>query len=153
MICSATNRSVPGLAEAHAAACAELLKSNLDSLKSMRYSSGTMIRDTLTRGPNLPRDAKHVLNDQAHEGMQSSSDPKERKGLKEAHFALGPRPSSNSAARPNPLEPAEKSQSRSRVANLPSGERTNSASLDATARQKELVTRLLTRPLYGGIKR
>ena len=113
----------------------------------MRYSSGTMIRDTLTRGPNLPQDAKHVLSDQAHEGLQSSSDPKERKGLKEAHFALGPRPSSNSAARPSPLEPAEQSPPhsrsprrgprqrpapplRSRVVNLPSGKHANSASLE-----------------------
>ena len=64
--------------------------------------SGTMIRGTLTRESNLPRDAKHVLSDRAHEGLQSSSDPKERKGLKEAHFALGPRPSSNSTAHSHP---------------------------------------------------
>ena len=72
-------------------------------------------------------------------------------------------------AHPNPLEPAEQSpprsmpprrsprqrpapQLRSRVENLPSGERTNSASLEAAPRLTELVTHLLTRPSDKGIK-
>ena len=52
-----------------------------------------MIRGTLIMGLNYPH-ANHVLTSQAQEGLQSLSDPKERKGLKEAHFALGLRPSS-----------------------------------------------------------
>ena len=62
--------------------------------KARGLLSGTMIRGTLTRGLNCPQDAKHVLSNRAREGLQSPSDPKERKELKEVHFALGPRPSS-----------------------------------------------------------
>ena len=51
------------------------------------YLSGTMIRGTLTRGLNHLQNAKHVLSDRAHEGLQSPSDPKERKGLKKAQYA------------------------------------------------------------------
>jgi len=35
-----------------------------------------------------------MASDWAHEGLQSPPDRKERKGLKEADFALGPRPGS-----------------------------------------------------------
>ena len=49
--------------------------------------SGTMIRTTLIRGLNHLQNAKHVSSDRAHEGLQSPSDPKERKGLKKAQYA------------------------------------------------------------------
>ena len=60
----------------------------------MPVLSGTMIRGTLIRGLNHHQNAKHVLSDRTHEGLQSPSDPKKRKGLKETHLALGPRPGS-----------------------------------------------------------
>ena len=53
-----------------------------------------MIRGTLTRGLNRPQNAKHVLSDRAHEGLQSPSNPKERKGFKEAQLTFGTRPGS-----------------------------------------------------------
>ena len=85
-----------------------------------------------------------MTSDQTHEGLQSPPDRKERKGLKEAHFALGPRPGSTVQPIRTPLEPAEQSPPRSRspcrgprqhpapplrsrVANLPSGKHANSA--------------------------
>ena len=68
---------------------------------------GTMIRGTQIRGLNHPKNARHVLSNRAHEGLQSSSDPKERKRLKEAHFALGPRPGSTVQPIRTLLEPAE----------------------------------------------
>ena len=62
--------------------------------KARGLLSGTMIRGTQTRGLNHPQNSKHVLSSQAHGGLQSLSDPEERKGLKEAQLALGPRPGS-----------------------------------------------------------
>ena len=77
--------------------------------------SGTMIRGTLTKGLNRPQNAKHELSNQAHEGLQSPSDPKERKGLKEAHFALSIRPGPTVQPIRTPLELAEQSPLRSRL--------------------------------------
>ena len=49
--------------------------------------SGTMIRGTLIRGPKPPEKHKHMLGNRAHEGLQSPSNPEERKGLKESQHA------------------------------------------------------------------
>jgi hypothetical protein len=42
---------------------------------------------------NHPQNKKHLSDNRAHEGLQSPSDLKEKKRIKEAHFAFGPRPS------------------------------------------------------------
>jgi hypothetical protein len=91
----------------------------------------------------------------AHKGLQPPSDPKKRKGLKEAQSAA----QEHSAAHPNPLEPAGQtpphsrtprrdprqhpaSPPRSRIASLPSSKRIDSASLKATPRRKrQMATR------------
>ena len=104
-----------------------------------------------------------MLSDRARKGLQSTSDPKERKGLKEA-YGLAPQcspsePPSNPRsnlrfARGSPAGALDSAPCLrlARGADLPSGERINSVSLEATPRQKGLVTHLLTRPPYRGIK-
>ena len=84
-----------------------------------------------------------MIGKRAHKGQQSPSNPKERKGLKEAQSTA----QVHSVAHPSPLKPAEQSPPhsrspyrgprqlpapplRSRVTSLPSGKRTNSASLE-----------------------
>ena len=52
-----------------------------------------------------------MLGNRAHEGLQPPSDPKKRKGLKEAQSTA----QEHSAAHTNPLEPAGQSPSRSRA--------------------------------------
>ena len=52
-----------------------------------------------------------MLGNQAHEGSQSPFNPEERKGLKEAQYAVHV----HSAAHPHPLEPAGRSLPRSRA--------------------------------------
>ena len=99
-----------------------------------------MIRGTLTRGLNRPQNAKHELSNQAHEGLQSPSNPKERKGLKEAHFAHNLRPGSTVQPIRTPLELAEQSPLRSRVANLPSSGQIISASLEGSGPTLEQAT-------------
>ena len=90
-----------------------------------------------------------MLGSWAHEGLQSPSNPEERKGLKEARSTA----QVHSAAHPNPLGPVGQSPPRSRapgrnprqrpaspphsrVASLPSSKRIDSASLEATPRRK-----------------
>ena len=91
-----------------------------------------------------------MLASRAHEGLQPPSNLEERKGHKEAQDAAHV----HSAAHPSPLEPAGRSPPRSRaprqdsrpcpaspprsrVASLPSRERIDSASLEATPRQED----------------
>ena len=105
-----------------------------------------------------------MSGNRAHEGLQPPTNLKERKGHKEAKFTA----QVHSAAHPHPLEPTGQSPPRSRVsrrdprrrpaspprsrvASLPSRERIDSASLEATPRQEGQTTLPLTRPLYKGI--
>ena len=99
-------------------------------------------------------------------GPQPPSNLEERKGLKEAQYTAPV----HSAAHPSPVEPAGRSPPRSRaprrdprprlaspprsrVVSLPSRERIDSASPEATPRRKGQTTiHPLTRPPYGGIK-
>ena len=106
-----------------------------------------------------------MLGNRAPEGLQPLSNPKERKGLKEAQSTV----QVHSAAHPHPLEPAGQSPPRSRasyrdprrcpanpprsrVASLPSRKQIDSTSLEATSRQEGQTAFPLTRPPYGGIK-
>ena len=67
---------------------------------------------------------------------------------------LGPAGQSPLRSRPPRRGPRQRASPppRSRVADLPSGERTDSASLEATPRRTELVIRSLTCPSDEGIK-
>ena len=100
-----------------------------------------------------------------NQGLRSSSDPKGKKDYSTASTLLttpkvlsrtqrGPIHSPAVWYSPSepPLEPAEQSPPHSRVADLPSGERTNSASLEATPRLTELTIHRLTCPSGKGIK-
>ena len=90
-----------------------------------------------------------MLGDRAHEGLQPPSNPKERKGLKEAQSTV----QVHSAAHPHP--PRTRGAISASLEGLPprpSKEPRISASLEAAPRRKGQTALPLARPPYGGIK-
>ena len=117
-----------------------------------------MIRGTLTRGLNRLENAKHVLKQSGPRRPTVSFRSKEKKStqkdpIRSPHPRYGPfetplEPAERSPLRSRPprRDPRQRTAAppRSRVADLPSGQQANSASLEATPRQTELPIRRLT---------
>jgi len=97
-------------------------------------------KEGLLDGPNSPNNTKSPLQDPKRSNSQPSS------AVRPVRTPLRPAEQSLPRSRPPHRDPRHRSASppHSRVADLPSGERTNFASLEAIPQQTELVTHLLT---------